>query len=186
MLIFCQKRPFSKKHTALMPIFCKKRSILSKTQCSHVIFSKFSWKTPAVMPILDQKTSILSKLQYYMGQKVNRMPFFFDFSWKNDFSHAHILSKKLQFAKKHIALMPIFCQKNVSSFKNTVLPYYFFQIFHKKPYAVMPKSAQKNVNSVKTTLSYWPKKSIGSSFFPIFHQKTTLLMPIFCLKLSIL
>ena len=78
--------------------------------------------------------------------------------------------------------MPIFCQKNVSSFKNTVLPYYFFQIFHKKPYAVMPKSAQKNVNSVKITLSSWPKKSIGSSFFPIFHQKTNLLIPIFVKK----
>ena len=79
--------------------------------------------------------------------------------------------------------MPIFCQKNVSSLKKTVLPCYLFQIYHEKRYAVIPKSAQKNVNSVKTTLSYGPKKLIGSYFFPIFNQETTLLMPIFLSKI---
>ena len=79
--------------------------------------------------------------------------------------------------------MPIFCQKNVSSLKKTVLPCYLFQIYHEKRYAVIPKSAQKNVNSVKTILSYEPKKLIGSYFFPIFNQETTLLMPIFLSKI---
>ena len=36
--ILSKIRIFSKKHTALMPILVKKTSILSKTQCSHVLF----------------------------------------------------------------------------------------------------------------------------------------------------
>ena len=120
-----------------------------------------------------------------MGQKVYRMPFFLVFHEKMTFLMPIFCQKNFNSLKKHIALMPIFCQKNVSSLKNKVLPCYFFQIFYEKPYAIMPKSAQKKVNSVKTTPSYGLKKSIGSSFFPIFHQKTTLLMPIFCKKMSI-
>ena len=39
MPIFIQKYVYSlKKHTALMPILVKKTYILSKTQCSHVLF----------------------------------------------------------------------------------------------------------------------------------------------------
>ena len=41
-----KKRPFSKKHDALMLIFCQKTSILSKLQWSHVIFLIFFMKTP--------------------------------------------------------------------------------------------------------------------------------------------
>ena len=35
---FVKKRPFSLEYPALMPVFCQKISILSKTQCSYVIF----------------------------------------------------------------------------------------------------------------------------------------------------
>ena len=171
MLIFCQKRPFSKKHTALMPIFCKKRSILSKTQCSHVIFSKFSWKTPAVMPILDQKTSILSKLQYYMGQKVNRMPFFFDFSWKNDFSHAHILSKKLQFAKKtHCSHAHILSEKRLFSQKNGA-PMLFFSNISLKALCCHAQICSKERQFCQNYTILWAKKINRKLLFSDFSPK---------------
>ena len=136
-----------------MPIFCQKTSNLTKTLCSHIIFFEFSMKNPLLpCPYLVEKSKFCQNYTILWQKKVNRMPFSSDFSRKNYCPNAHVVSKRRPFSKKHIALMPIFCQKNVSSFKNTVLPYYFFQIFHKKPYAVMPKSAQKNVNSVKITL----------------------------------
>ena len=116
------------------------------------------------MPICGQKTSILSKQPILWAKKVNRMPFFSDFSRENRCSHAHILSKKLPFSKKHAALMTIFCQKNVHSVKNTVLLCHFFQIFHEKPPAVMPTFGHNDVDSVKTTLYYGPKNSIGCLF----------------------
>ena len=41
---------------------------------------------------------------------------------------------------------------------------------------------KNNINFVKTMLYYWPKKSIRCPFFPIFNDKITTLMPIFCQK----
>ena len=110
---------------------------------------------------------------YIIGwaKKVNRMPIFFPISHE-----------------KITALMPIFCQKNVHSLKNTILPcpYFvkkrpfsqnhcalmslFFQIFHEKPPALMPIFGQKNVHSVKTTPYYGPRKSIVWTE-PIFCRK---------------
>ena len=88
--------------------------------------------------------------------------------------------KNVNFLKK-TALMPIFCRKNVHSFRNNVLLCQFFQNFHQKPLLSCPYLI-KNVNSIKTTLYYEPKKSIGCPFFPISHGKIIALMPIFCKK----
>ena len=81
---------------------------------------------------------------------------FSDFPRKNHNSHAHILSTKRPFSKKHTllscpyfvkkhsfsknhdALMPIFSQKNVHSLEKLCSYVVFFLIFHKKPPAVMP------------------------------------------------
>ena len=90
-------------------------------------------------------------------KKVAGMPFFSIFVWKIT------------------ALMPIFCRKNVHSLKNTLFS------FHEKPPAVKP-NGQKSHKSVKTTLYYGPKKSKGYPFFPIFHEKMTARMTIFCQK----
>ena len=96
--------------------------------------------------------------------------------------------------------MPIFCQQNVYSLKNTLFscPYFvqktsilskktvlsshFFQLLHVKPNAVMPIFGQNNVNSCTTTLYYGPKKSIGCPLFSIFHEKINALMLLFCQK----
>ena len=50
----------------------------------------------------------------------------------------------------------------------------FFYIFLKNPLLLYPYLV-KNVNSVKT-------KSIGCSFFPIFHDNVTAFMPMLCQK----
>ena len=78
--------------------------------------------------------------------------------------------------------MPIFCQKNAHSSKNTVLTSHFFLMFHEKPPADVPIFNLKNVNSVKTILYYGPKKSVEYHYFPIFHEKITALMSILCQK----
>ena len=71
-------------------------------------FFKFCMKNPLVVISKLVKTSFLAKLHCLWANKVNSMPFFSDFSGKIT------------------APMPIFCQKNVNSLKNTLLscPYY--------------------------------------------------------------
>ena len=77
--------------------------------------------------------------------------------------------------------MPIFCQENVHSQKNTILSknvrslkntalMSFFQNFHEKLSAVKPIFCQKNVNSVNTTLCYGPNKTILCPFFLFFTK----------------
>ena len=85
------------------------------------------------------------------------MPFFSDFERKNHFSHAHILSKKRQISKKHVVLMPMFCQTKRPFSQKHAAPMSFISNFHGKSLPVMPIFGQKNVNSVKTTLYYRPK-----------------------------
>ena len=105
------------------------------------------------MPMLGQKTSILSKIHYIYGtQESIGCHFYFDFSRKNNCSHAHISSKKRPFAKNHTAFMPKFCKINVQFFQKNVLSCHFF--FKKHPLLSCP-CLIKNVNSVKTTPIYW-------------------------------
>ena len=103
-----KKRSFSKKHTALMPIFCQKNVHSLKKRYSHLIFffQSFSWKTPAFMHIFDQNNRQFC--QHYTiswAKKVNTMLFLSNFS------------------QEITALMPIFCQKNLHSPKNTMFSY---------------------------------------------------------------
>ena len=77
--------------------------------------------------------------------------------------------------------MPIFCRKNVHSFRNAVLLCQFFQNFHQKPLAVMPIFDQKHQFYQNYTI-IWAKKVNMMPFFPISHGKIIALMPIFCKK----
>ena len=97
MTIFCQKNVHSLKNKLLSCLYFVKKSILSKTLRSHVIFfSNFSWKTPAVMPIFGQKNVNSVKTTLYYGSKKSiGCPFF------------PIFHEKIN------ALMPIFYQKYV-------------------------------------------------------------------------
>ena len=140
--ILPKKRPFSKKHDALMPIFSQKTSILSQKHGSLMSFF-FFMKTPCCHAHIWSKSQFCQNYTILWPKKVNRMPFFSDFSRKNHLSHAHIWSKKRPFSKKHNALMPTFCPKNVYSLNNTVLSCHFFIIFHEKPPSVMPIFGKK-------------------------------------------
>ena len=81
---------FHEKHPSVMPIFGKKTSILSKlyyilskSQCSLVIKKKNHEKPPPVMPMFGQnKRQLCQNDTILWAKKVNRMPFFSDFSGK--------------------------------------------------------------------------------------------------------
>ena len=106
---FVKKHLFPKKHAFYVHILCQKIPILSKTQCSLLIFFQIYHEKPQLScPHLVNKTSIQTKLQYIMGQKVNKMPFFTIFHEKNN------------------ALMPIFYPKTSILWKKTLhnCPYF--------------------------------------------------------------
>ena len=57
-------------------------------------FSKYKKKNPILTcPYLDKKRQFCQNYTFLWVQKVNRMPYFSDFSRKNICSHAHILSR---------------------------------------------------------------------------------------------
>ena len=159
MLILYQKYVYSLNNTLLSSPYFVKKIPFSQKHCALMsfFFQNFHEKPLLSSPYLVKRTSILSKLHFILGQKSCRNAFFSIFVWKIT------------------ALMPIFCQKNVHSLKNTLFS------FHEKPPAVKP-NGQKSHKSVKTTLYYGPKKSKGYPFFPIFHEKMTARMTIFCQK----
>ena len=115
--ILSKKPPFSKKHNVLIPIFNQKIvHSLKNTVFSCHFFNFFFKKPTAVMPIFGKKRQFCQNYTILWAKKVNRMPFF------------------LIFREKTKTLMPIFCQPNVHSIKNTLFscPYFvkkrpFFQ-----------------------------------------------------------
>ena len=99
--IFSKNRPFSKNHLFLCPYYVKKTSILTKTNCSHIIFIKIFIKNSLRSYLyLVKKTSILSKL-HIMTKKVNRMSFFRIFHEKNLLKCPYIFKKNVHSLKKH-------------------------------------------------------------------------------------
>ena len=171
--IFYQKKSILKKNTLLScPYFVQKNSILSKTYSSDVIVFNFFLKNPFChVHIWLKNSQFCQNYTMLWDKKVNRMPFFFDISRKNHCSHAHILSKKRPFSKKHYALMPIFCGKNVHSHENTWLSYIFFLVFLKKPPVGKPLFGHKERRLCQNYIIIWAKKVNGLSLFPIFTKK---------------
>ena len=149
-ICYKKKHSFSKK-PALMPIFCQKTSILSKTYFFHLIFENFPWKTRCCHA----------------------------HSWykKRQFCHNYTAKKSIGerffpiFHGKINALVPLFCWKNVHFLTTTLLscPYFvkktfilpktkwsraiFFKIVMKNP-LLSSLYLSKNVNSVKTKVYY--------------------------------
>ena len=95
-------------------MFYEKMSVLSKTLCSCHFFQVFYEKPPAVKPIYGQKNVKSVKITLFWARKDNRMPFFSDFSWKNNCSNAYILSKNRPFSEKNLLLWPYYV-KNTST-----------------------------------------------------------------------
>ena len=75
--------------------------------------------------------------------------------------------------------MPIFCRKNVHSFRNAVLLCQFFQNFHQKPLAVMPIFDQKHQFYQNYTIIWAKKVNMMPSFFRFLTEKSSLSCPYF-------
>ena len=97
------------------------------------------------------------------------MPFFSDFSRKNNCSNAHILSKNRPFSENNLLLSPYYVKKRIFSQKPNCSHIIIIKFFIKTP-SVNAHIWSKNVNSVKNS-HYGPKKSIGCPFLPFFHEK---------------
>ena len=86
--IFYHKYVFSLKNTLLSSSCIMKKRPISQKHCALMsFFSSFLWKTPAVKPIYRQKTVQSLKITLFWAKKDNRMPFFSDFSRKNNCSN---------------------------------------------------------------------------------------------------
>ena len=109
---FVKKHLFSEKHAFYVHILCQKIPILSKTQCSLLIFFQIYYEKPQLScPHLVNKTSIQTKLKYIMGQKVNKMPFFTTFHEKTMLSCLYVILKRPFFEKKTLHNCPYFTNK---------------------------------------------------------------------------
>ena len=120
------------------------------------------------MPIFGQKTSILSKLHYIMEQKSQWDTLLFQFSWKNQCSHAHILSKIV--FKSKLLSCPYFV-KNTSILTK---PEYSHVSFLKSvmknlelscPYLVKKRQFYQNCTKLRAT------KSTGWLFLRLLKKK---------------
>ena len=108
------------------------------------------------------------------------MPFLSDFSRKNNRSHAHILSKKRPFSKKQCSHAHI-CQKNVHSLKTRCSHVILFKFFMKDPLLLCTRSV-KNASILSKIHSIIEQKVNRMPYLPSFHDKNSVLMPIFCQK----
>ena len=95
-------------------MFCQKNVHSVKNTLPCHFFLVFYEKSPAVKPIFGKKNVGFVKITLFWVKKVNRMPFFSDFSRKNNCSNAHILSKNRPFSEKNLLLWPYYV-KNMST-----------------------------------------------------------------------
>ena len=168
--IFSQKIVQSlKNHLFLCPYYVKKTFILTKTNCSHIIFIKLFIKNSLRSYLyLVKKTSILSKL-HIMTKKVNRMSFFSDISRKKFALMPIYFQKKRPFSKKTLLSCPYFVEKT-SILSETLCSYVnFFKIFIKNPLLSCPYLI-KNINSIKVHYNM-SQKSQYDALFSDFSRK---------------
>ena len=133
------------------------------------------------MPIFDQKKVNSVKKTFNMGQKVNKMPFFSNISWKNHCSSTHILSTKCQFSKNTL-LSCLYSVKKHNSLKHTVLSYHFLHNLSWKTPCFRTHSWTKKRQLCQNYSILWAQKSIrGSIFSPVFQERAALIT-IFCKK----
>ena len=131
MLIFCQKkRSFSWRHYALMFFF----QISHEPQSCHIHI----W----IKNVNFDKTTRYNGLKKLIG-----CPFFQFFTNKYQPACPHFVQNDA-YSQKARSLMPIFCQKNVHSLKNTVF-HLIFDNFPWKTTNVMSIFGPQNFSSVK-------------------------------------
>ena len=84
MPIFCQKIIYAlKTHFSYVSYFVKKTSILTKTHCSHIIFSNFEWKNSCFHThIKSNNFNSVKTTLYYRPKKSIGCPLFLIFEGK--------------------------------------------------------------------------------------------------------
>ena len=133
-ICYKKKHSFSKK-PALMPIFCQKTSILSKTYFFHLIFENFPWKTRCC-----HAHSWYKKRQFchnYTAKKSIGERFFPIFHGKINALVPLFCWKNVHFLTTTLLSCPYFV-KNVHAPKNKMISCHFFQNCHEKPPTVKP------------------------------------------------
>jgi len=132
------------------------------------------------MPIFGYKSlNSVNTTLFYGLKKSKRYPFFLFFTEKSLLSCPWFV-KKRPFSKKHVALMPLFFQKNVNSLKNILLSYHFFfsNFLWKIPFC-RAHFWSKKCHFCKTSLYYRPKKLNSIPYIPICMKKSVLSCPYF-------
>ena len=117
------------------------------------------------------------------SKKVNRIPFFPIFHEKNLCSQARTFLKNVNFLKKLCSHAHILSEKTSILSKTLCSQAIFSHFFIKSSSChaqIWSKRRQFCQNHIRNYMDYTPKKSIGCPFFPIFHEKITALIPIFC------
>ena len=124
-----KKRPFSKKHCALM-----------------YFFSFFYEKPPAFIPISRHKNvkSVISTLYY--AKKLIGYPFFRFCTKKQQLICKYFVKKRRYILKKHTALIPIIRQQTSNLSKYML--YFFFNLFLENPLFSCPYLVQKNPSNL--------------------------------------
>ena len=105
-------RPFSKNHTGLMPIYCRKNVHPLKNTMLSYHFVQILWKNQDVMPIFGQKCVDSVKTTLYYGLKKLIWYPFSDFLRKNHCSNTHILWKNAHSLKTDCFHVIFFFMKN--------------------------------------------------------------------------
>ena len=121
-----KKLPFSKTRQFSHSSFYQQNVLSHKISCNLMWFFQIPRKPPRAH-IWSKIKSILSKLKYILGQKSQYDALFSDFEWKNNCSHAYILSKN-QPLKNPLFLCLCFI-KNRPLFQKHALTMSFFSNF---------------------------------------------------------
>ena len=158
MPIFDRKRPFSKKHYALMPIFGQKTSFLTKTR---VICFKFCMKDPLLSyPYLVEKCQFCQKLHYCKAQKSNKMVFIRFFTKKSMLACPYFI-KNTSILSKNTLLSSPYNVKITSILWITLFSHFiFFSNFLWKSYFCQAHNWTKNRQFWQNYTILWTKKSI--------------------------
>ena len=102
--IFDSKRPFSKKHNALMHIFGQKTSFLTKTR---VICFKFCMKDPLLSyPYLVEKYQFCQYYSIVWPKKVNKMVFIRFFTKKSMLACSYFIKNTSILSKNTLLSSP--------------------------------------------------------------------------------
>ena len=130
------------------------------------------------MPVFGRQTQFCENHTILRSKKVNRVPFFSDFSRKNRCSHAQISSKIRLFSTRSSQYLS---KKRQLSQKNCNLMSFFLKTFLKNPLLTSPYSANKRQLCQKYDI-FWVKKSKHALLFRFFTDKYLFFYPYFVKK----